>query len=156
AWRRSVDFYDEGILIWLEVDTLIREKTNGQRSLDDFCHRFHGGASGPACVKPYTLDDIVADLNAVAPHDWKALLTRRVTATAEQAPLEGLQRSGWRLVYKEKPTDYQEEWESREKKVDLTASIGMLLGEDGAVTDVIPGKAAERAGIGPGMKMVAV
>jgi predicted metalloprotease with PDZ domain len=156
AWRRGVDFYDEGILIWLEVDTLIREKTKGERSLDDFCRRFHGGSSGPPWVKPYALDDIVADLNAVTPHDWKALLTRRTTATGEQAPVNGVARSGWRLGFGDKASAYLKAHEAASKRIDLTASIGILLGDDGVVTDVIPGKAAHQAGVGPGMKLVAV
>jgi len=156
AWRRGVDFYDEGILIWLEVDTLIREKTKGQKSLDDFCRRFYGGASGPPWVKPYTLDDIAADLNAVTPHDWKALLTRRVTATADQAPLKGVRRSGWRLAFGDKANDYLKAHEFGSRKIDVTASIGILLGDDGVITDVVPGKAAHQAGVGPGMKLVAV
>src|SRR5262249_4190522 len=86
AWRRSVDFYDEGTLLWLEVDTLIREKTGGGKSLDDFCRRFCGGANGTGGVRPYTFEDVVADLNAVAAHDWKALLTERLTATTRKAP----------------------------------------------------------------------
>jgi predicted metalloprotease with PDZ domain len=156
AWRRSVDFYDEGILIWLEVDTLIRQQTKGERSLDDFCRRFLGGENGPPTVKPYTFEDVVAALNAVAPYDWKELLTRRVTATADQAPLDGLRRSGWRLSYTDKEPEYLRGHETTTKKYDFTASIGLLLGEDGAVADIIPGKAADKARIAPGMKLVAV
>src|SRR5207249_8733378 len=89
AWRRSADYYDEGTLIWLEVDTTIRRLTQGERSLDDFCRGFHGGAGGVVTVKPYTFEDVVAGLNAVAPHDWKGLLTRHLTETAERAPLAG-------------------------------------------------------------------
>ncbi len=76
ALRRSVDYYDEGTLIWLEVDTKIRQLTKGKRSLDDFCRHFFGGPSGTVEVKPYNFDDLVAALNAVAPYDWKSLLSR--------------------------------------------------------------------------------
>ena len=96
AWRRSVDYYDEGTLIWLEVDTKIRQLTNGRRSLDDFCKHFHGGTDGKVECKPYDLEEIVSDLNAVVPYDWKTLLTQRVTETAEKAPLNGFQQGGWR------------------------------------------------------------
>jgi predicted metalloprotease with PDZ domain len=78
AWRRSVDFYDEGTLVWLEADVTIRRLTGGARSLDDFCKRFHGGGTGLAEVKTYGFSDVVADLNAVAPFDWSAFLTERV------------------------------------------------------------------------------
>jgi predicted metalloprotease with PDZ domain len=142
--------------LWLEVDTLIRQETKGERSLDDFCRRFHGGTSGPACVKPYTFDDIVSDLNAVAPYDWKALLRRRVGTPAEGAPLEGLHRGGWKLTYSDKPSEFYGMQEEANKGVDLAADLGLRLGSDGAVTDVIPEKAADKAGLAPGMKLVAV
>ena len=37
SWRRTVDYYDEDVLNWLWVDTVIREQTHGQKSMDDFC-----------------------------------------------------------------------------------------------------------------------
>jgi predicted metalloprotease with PDZ domain len=156
SWRRSVDFYDEGILLWLDVDTLIRQKSGGKRSLDDFCRRFFGGEGGAPSLKPYTLDELAADLNAVVPHDWKALLLKRVTATSGAAPLDGIERGGWRLDYAAKRSDLQQAREGDDKVIDLTASVGLLLKEDATVSDVIPGKAAHRAGVGPGMKLIAV
>ena len=116
------------ILLWLEVDTLIREKTKGQRSLDDFCRRFYGGKDGAPSLKPFTLDDLAADLNAIAPHDWKGMLTKRVTATAGAAPLEGIRRGGWKLAYAAKPSDLHTTRESEDKIIDLTASVGMRGG----------------------------
>ena len=71
SWRRDVDFYDEGELLWLDVDTTIRQLTHGQKSLDDFTHVFHGAPGGPPQVKPYEFDDVAAALNQVAPNDWK-------------------------------------------------------------------------------------
>jgi predicted metalloprotease with PDZ domain len=156
AWRRSADYYDEGTLIWLEVDTTIRKLTGGQRSLDDFCRRFHGGTGGVVTVKPYTFEDVVADLNAVAPHDWKGLLTRRVTETAEQAPLAGLHQGGWRIAFAEKPTPFEKAAQGLHKQIDLSASVGLRLRQDGSINDVVPGKPAYRAGLGPGMKVLAV
>jgi predicted metalloprotease with PDZ domain len=156
AWRRSADYYDEGVLIWLEVDTRIRQLTQGQRSLDDFCRRFFGGDGGVPEVKPYTFEDIVTGLNAVVPYDWKALLQRRVTATTEQAPLDGIEASGWRLAYGDKPTDLEKAAAGLKKVLDLSSSLGLLLSPEGTVIDVIPGKAADRAGVGPGMKILAV
>jgi predicted metalloprotease with PDZ domain len=161
SWRRSVDFYDEGVLLWLEVDTLIRQQTKGKRSLDDFCRRFYGGESGRVMVKPYTFDDIVTNLNAVAPYDWKELLIRRLTATAEQAPLQGIERGGWRLTYADTPSELQkvyekEPYEKAGQIIDLTSSIGITIKDDGSIIDIIAGKPADEAGIGPGMKLVAV
>jgi predicted metalloprotease with PDZ domain len=156
AWRRSVDFYDEGVLLWLEVDTIIREKTKGKSSLDDFCRRFHGGSNGPATLRPFTFDDLIADLDAVVAHDWRAHWTSRLTATGDQAPLKGIEYAGWKLGFAAKPTDLQMTREEDEKEVDLMASIGLLLSLEGKVIDVVPGLAAHKAGIGPGMKLIAV
>ena len=86
SWSRSADYYDEGVLIWLEVDARIRQLTSGSRSLDGFCRAFFGGESGPPAVKPYTLDDVVAELNALAPYDWKTYFEGRLTSTADRAP----------------------------------------------------------------------
>lgn len=74
AWRRGVDFYREGDLIWLETDVILRQQTQGRRSLNDFCKKFFGGESGPPTVVTYTLDDIVAALSEIAPHDWRQFL----------------------------------------------------------------------------------
>jgi predicted metalloprotease with PDZ domain len=156
AWRRSTDFYDEGILLWLDVDTLIREKTKGAKSLDDFCSLFCGGTAGPAEVKGYTFDDVVADLNKVVAHDWKGLLTTRLTSTDSKAPLKGIERGGWKLGFAAKPSDLQSTQEESGKSIDLTASIGATLSPEGSVTDVIPGSAAYKAGMGPNMKILAV
>jgi predicted metalloprotease with PDZ domain len=156
AWRRSADEYDEGTLIWLEIDTRIRRLTDGRRSLDDFCRRFFGGEGGVVEVKPYTFEDVVAELNAVAPHDWQALLTRRLTQTATEAPTAGLSQGGWRLAFAEKPTAFEKVAQTLRKQIDLSPSIGLRLGKDGEIVDVIPGKAAYKAGLGPRMKVLAI
>ena len=156
AWRRSTDFYDEGTLLWLDVDTLIRKQSGGKKSLDDFCKAFHGGTGGRPETVPYTFDDVVQALNAVTPYDWKGLLTKRVTETASHAPLDGLHRGGWRLTYGEKPTDFASATAGVGKIVDLTASVGLMLNDEGMVVDLIPGTAADKAGLGPGMKIVGV
>src|SRR5262249_13799713 len=59
SWRRSVDFYDEGTLIWLDVDTTILELTKGQRSINDFCRVFFDGHNSGPELKPYNFDDVV-------------------------------------------------------------------------------------------------
>jgi predicted metalloprotease with PDZ domain len=156
SWRRMADYYDEGVLIWLEVDGKIRQITKGERSLDDFCRRFFGGENGAPSLKPYTFDDIVADLNEVAPYDWRSLLDRRLKMTAEQAPLEGFEGSGWKLTFSDKPAELYKLNATSRKSIDHTSSIGLLLGNEGQVLDVIQGKAAERAGVAPGMKLIAV
>lgn len=156
AWRRGVDFYDEGWLIWLEVDTLIRSQTRGTRSLDDFCRRFHGGTSGGPKVNPYTFDDIVATLTEITPYDWRGFFTARLEATTRRAPLGGIERSGWRVVYRETPSDFQQALEQVSRILDLGYSLGLRLRDDGVILDVLPETIAAQAGLGPGMRLVAV
>lgn len=156
AWRRQTDFYDEGHLLWLEADILIRTQTQGKRSLDDFCRAFHGGASGPAEVKLFTQEDVLAALSSVAPHDWRGFWGARVNATTPRAPLAGITSGGWRLIFNDAPNDLIKATEEVFKIVDAAYSIGAWIGVDGAVNDVIPGMPAAKAGIAPGMKIIAV
>ncbi|HEY2787475.1 MAG TPA: hypothetical protein VGJ05_21140 [Fimbriiglobus sp.] len=154
--RRGVDFYDEGALIWLDADTLIREKTNGAKSLDDFCRTFHGGGSGAPEVKPYGVEDVVKGLNDVLPYDWKGFLEVRLKGTSAAAPLDGIKRGGWKVAMKAEPNGLRKATDDENKSLNLTSSIGLLLTADGKVTDVVPGSAADKAGIGPHMKLTAV
>ena len=156
SWRRGVDFYPEGELIWLEADVTIRERTGGKRSLDDFCQRFFGGESGPPRVVPYTFEDVLGALNDVAPFDWRRFFQQRVYSLNPRAPLGGIERGGWRLVYRDTPSDMLKNAEAGKKATDLSFSLGLALKEDGTILDVIPGLPADRAGVGPGMKLVAV
>lgn len=155
-WRRSLDYYPEGELIWLDVDSIIREQTHGKRSLDDFCRRFEGGESGPPKVVPYTFDDVVRTLNEVAPYDWAKLLHERVDATSSHAPLGGIERDGWRLVYNDKPNVFSSALGKLTKGEDFSYSLGFEVGKDGKLDDVIVGSPAHKAGLGPGMTLVAV
>ncbi len=104
--RRGRDFYDEMLLVWLEADTVLRQKSGGARSLDDFCRSFFGGETGAPSVRAYTRDDVVAALHAVAPYDWAAFFAARIDAVSPAAPLEGLTASGWRLAFDDTPNEY--------------------------------------------------
>jgi len=156
SWRRGLDYYPEGDLIWLEVDSIIRQQTHGQRSLDDFCRRFEGGQSGPPMVVPYTFDDVVHALNDVTPYDWGKLLRERVGSTSTHAPLGGIEREGWKLVYNDEPNLFDKALEKLVKSADLSYSLGFTVDKDGKMDDVIVGSPAYQSGIGPGMTLIAV
>jgi predicted metalloprotease with PDZ domain len=154
--RRGVDFYAEGDLIWLEADTLIRQQTQGKKSLDDFCKKFYGGEnSGPAIV-PYTYDDVVRTLNDVTPYDWKSFFQKRVYEITEHAPLGGIENGGWRLAWTNEVPPLLKVHEDLHKSTDLAYSLGFSLGSEGEIGDVLPGSPADRAGIIQGTKLVAV
>jgi predicted metalloprotease with PDZ domain len=156
SWRRGLDYYPEGELIWLEVDAIIRQQTHGARSLDDFCRRFHGGESGPPKVVPYAFDDVVRTLNDVAPYDWAKLLRERVAATSTHAPLGGVERGGWKLVYNDKPNLFIHAGEKLSKSANFSYSLGFSATGDGKLGDVLVGSPAYQSGLGPGMRLVAV
>lgn len=155
SWRRGVDYYDEDVLNWLSADAIIRRQTQGARSLDDFCHQFNGGENGPPEVKTYTFDDVVNMLNQVAPYDWRRFWTERLTNHGPGAPLDGIEASGWKLVYDDKRSELDKASEMRER-IDAVYSIGLTMNKDGAIIDTIEGMPAAKAGIGPGMKVLAV
>jgi predicted metalloprotease with PDZ domain len=138
---------------------LIRQSTNGKRSLDDFCKSFYGGSKTQPEVKTYTAKDVFTALNEIVPYDWEAFFQKRVYEIAPRAPLNGIQNSGWDLVYKDVRTAFQvdiEEALEDAETVDLSESIGLKLKEDGSIIDVIQGSPAAQSGIGPGMKLIAV
>ena len=156
SWRRSTDFYEEDNLTWLWADVIIRQQTKGAKSLDDFCKLFHGAPGGAPALKTYTFDDIVKALNQVAPYDWANFWTERLTNHGPGAALQGLEESGWKLVYNETPTDYFRSAEHDDGEVRELYTIGLRLRDDGAIIDTVEGMTAAKTGIGPGMRVVAV
>ena len=162
SWRRGVDYYDESTLIWLEADAIIRRETQGKRSLDDFCKKFHGGETTGPKIVPYTFDDVVSAMQETAPYDWRAFFTERLNSHGPGAPLGGLENSGWRLVFNETMNARQHAEEEVRHETDVVFSLGFMVsnpgGEspDSVLVDVIPGSPAAQAGIAPDMKLVAV
>lgn len=155
--RRGADYYDEALLIWLEADVTIRHLSGGRRSLDDFCRFFFGPAKDPPLISSYGFDDIVSALEHTAPYDWRAFLRTRLDATgAKHAPLDGLSEGGWNLVYEPVPGSVQAARDRVNNTVEERFSLGMLLAMDGGVIDVVRDSPAWDAGIGPGMKVLAV
>jgi len=155
--RRGVDFYPEGLLIWLEADTIIRKQTQGRKSLDDFCRIFHGAPISPPQVKPYTFESIAEAMNGIAQYDWKGFFDARLHRTGtDRAPLGGTEAGGYQLAYTARPSEAQRATEQIRQNAGFEFSIGLKLNPDGAVIDIRPETAAARAGIGPGMKVIAV
>ena len=156
-WRRSVDYYPEGELIWLEVDVNIRKLSGGKKSLNDFCARFlgDGGNTGPKLL-PYTFADVVDALNAVQPFDWASFLKERITSKANHAPTGGITAGGYRLSFDDKPNEITRAEESKNHGVNAWYSLGFYTGSDNVVSDVLFNSPAFQAGMGPGMKIVAV
>ncbi|HUA99835.1 MAG TPA: hypothetical protein VMA34_15995 [Terracidiphilus sp.] len=151
-WRRGTDYYEEGDLLWLDVATIIHQVTNGQKSIDDFCHLFHGGPNDGPQVKTYTFDDVVKALNEVAPYDWTGFFHEKLTSLSAEAPVGGIENGGWKVVFNDKPMHLG----GRRGRADDVYSIGLQLGPDGTVSDSIVGGPAFKAGISPGMKVVGV
>ena len=156
SWRRGLDYYPEGELIWLEVDTIIRQQSHGKKSLDDFCHAFHGGESGAPKVVPYTFNDLVQALNSVQPYDWAKLLNERVDSRNPHAPTLGIEQGGWKLTYNHHPNAVLSAVEDVSKAVDDLYSLGLIIKQDGSLIDVNPGSPAYAAGLAPHMKLIAV
>ena len=156
SWQRSEDYYSEGQLIWLDADTLIREKTGGRKSLDDFARGFFGVRDGSYVTDTYSFEDVVAGLNAVVPYDWATFLRTRLDGHGPGAPLDGLTRGGYRLVYTDTPTGRFKDAEKLRKITDLSYSIGVILDKDGKLTDVHWDGPAFKAGLITGAMIVSV
>jgi predicted metalloprotease with PDZ domain len=144
------------MLNWMWADVIIRQQSKGKKTLDDFCKLFHGAPSTGPMVKPYTFDDVVNVLNQTAPYDWRGFWTERLTSHGPGAPFAGLEGSGWKVVYDETPSDLENSGKNVYHFLDAVYSIGLNLRDDGGITDTIEGMPAATAGIGPGMKLVAV
>ncbi len=163
-WRnfqRSEDYYSEGELIWLDADTLIREKTNNAKSLDNFAHDFFGVDDGQWGEVTYNFDDVVKALNNVYPYDWATFLRTRLDRTGEGkpagAPLDGLARGGYKLVYSETPSDLVKAGEAARHMTSLTYSLGLsVLAKDGTISDVLWDGPAFKAGLAPGATVIAI
>ena len=161
SMERSEDYYTEGALVWLEADQIIRAGTHGQKGLDDFARGFFGVKDG--AIKdgdwgdlPYRFEDVVAGLNAVYPHDWASFLRTHIDGVGQPAPLRGIEMGGYHLVWKDTPNPYTKARTAARKVLDLTHSLGVMVGSDGKVRGCQWGSAAFNAGIVTGAKIIAV
>lgn len=161
TWQRDEDYYSEGQLIWLDVDTLIREKTNGRKSLDDFARAFYGVEDGDFSATPYTFEDVVAALNGVVENDWATFLRTRLDGHGAGpfgmgGPLDGLERGGYRLVYRDAPSDWQKTLYGEYKRNDFVYSLGFTTNEANKIGGLLWNSPAFTAGLASGMEIVAV
>ncbi len=162
-WRRQTDFYREGQLLWLAVDMKIRTLSHGQRSIDDFARQFFGVDDGSFITRTYTFDDLIDGLRAIQPYDWRSFFDNWLNGVGQQVPLlSGIDASGWHLVYSDQPSRYQNAVENvgpgelSRKGVDAMFSVGLFLNHQGRVEDVLWNGPAFKAGLAPGMMLVAI
>ncbi len=153
SYQLSEDYYRAGQMIWLEADALIRSRSGGKKSLDDFARAFFGVNDGQ-WQRPdhYTFDDVVAALDGVLAHDWATFLRDRVEGRVP--PTGGIEAAGWTLVYKDTPSALARD--SGRGDGDYMYSLGLGLGKDGKVQQVVWDSPAFDSGLGPSMTVVAV
>ncbi len=156
SWQRSTDYYNEGLLIWMEVDSILRQQSKGKKSIDDFALAFFGINDGDWGEVTYTFDDLVTTLGNIQPYDWATLLKTRLDETGAPAPLAGFAANGYRLVYSDVPTTYFKAVEKGRKRTDLSYSIGLVMGKDGEISSVVWDSPAFKAGLNVGDSITAV
>jgi predicted metalloprotease with PDZ domain len=156
SWQRSEDYYSEGALVWLDVDTRLRELSGDTKSLDDFAQGFFGGNDGIWVTQTYAFDDVVAALDAIAPFDWGKFFASKLDGKQDGAPLEGLERGGYRLAYRSQPGDYWTSMEAVSGITNLSFSLGLTVSSAGRVEEVLWESPAFRAGLTAGCELVAV
>ncbi|MEQ8311960.1 MAG: peptidase M61 [Sphingopyxis sp.] len=156
SWSRTEDYYNEGSLMWLEADMLIRSATRHRKSLDDFAKAFFGGREGDWGQATYDFGDVVAALNAVHPYDWERFLRDRMQTAGRGAPVAGIERAGYRLVWRDTPNSYDRDRMAQSKNLELTHSLGLTLNKDGVASNILWDGLAFRADIVNGTKIVAV
>lgn len=156
SWQRAEDYYNEGLLIWLDADSLIRKLSNGARSMDDFARAFFGMNDRDWGELTYNFDDIVHTLNQVQPNDWAGFLHERLDHVSDHAPLDGFTRGGYRLVYTDTPSEWFKAAEKARKITVLSYSGGLILGKDGEIVEVAWDSPAFNAGLTVGTHIIAV
>jgi predicted metalloprotease with PDZ domain len=156
SWQRSEDYYNEGLLIWMEVDSILRQQSRGKKSMDDFARAFFGINDGDWGQVTYTLDDVVATLNGIVRYDWQAFLSKRITETGAPAPIAGFAANGYRLAYADKPSAYFKANEKNRNFTDLSYSVGLVIGKAAEISAVTWNGPAFKAGLTVGRTITAV
>ena len=147
SWQRSEDYYNEGLLVWLEVDSILRDRSRGRRSMDDFARAFFGGRDGDWGVVTYDRADVIATLQRLQPYDWAAFFAERLDRPAATAPLNGLAANGYELIYGTEKTDAVAAAEDRYEATDFTYSLGLSVNDGGEVRQVVWNSPAFAAGL---------
>jgi predicted metalloprotease with PDZ domain len=156
-YQRYEDYYAEGAMIWLDVDTLLREQSGGKHSLDDFAKAFFGVNDGSTTITTYTFEDVVKTLNTIQPHDWRGFLRQRLDSSGTPAFLDGVRRGGYELTYSDTPSGYQKARDDVRKRVNLWFGLGVELEKhEGKVESVIWGSPAFKAQLTEGSQILAV
>jgi predicted metalloprotease with PDZ domain len=156
SWQRSEDYYSEGALVWLDVDTRLRELTGESRSLDDFARSFFGADDDRPVTHTYEFEDVVNTLNRIAEFDWRAMFAHLITETRSGAPLAGIERGGYRLVFRAEPNAYTQGSAEITGATDLSFSIGLTTDGTGKISDVLWDGPAFTLGIISGSSILAV
>jgi predicted metalloprotease with PDZ domain len=155
-WQRREDYYSEGVLLWLNVDAIVRRETGGRRGLDDFAHDFFAQRDGSSAIATYTVEDVYAALNRLAPFDWAGWFGQRLSAHDDRGLLDGLTADGWRLVFTPTPTALFTQLEAEDGAHNLTYSIGITVTAAGVLKSVAWNGPAFRAGLAPGARLLTV
>jgi predicted metalloprotease with PDZ domain len=156
SWQRSEDYYNEGLMIWLEADAIIAKATRGKKGLDDFAKAFFGIKPGDWGQVVYNRGDVIRTLNDIAPYDWAGFFQKYVDQPTRETPKGGFILGGYNLVYGEEPNSITKASEGANKMVDQSFGIGAIVKNDGEVTGVIWDSAAFKAGLTVGAKILAV
>ena len=154
SYQSSEDYYAAGAMIWLDVDGKLRELSANKRSIDDFGKAFFGMDNGRWDVNTYTFADVVKTLDDIQPYDWSTYLRERLDG--HSSLLGGIASHGWKLVYTDKPSPAVKAVESSRGFTDLTYSLGLSINKTGDIGDVLWDGPAFKAGVSPGMQVVAV
>lgn len=156
SWQRAEDYYNEGMLLWLEADQIIRRESGGKKSLGNFAKIFFGGKNGDWGVVTYDLPQVIATLNQVQPYDWTSFIQKRVYETSDEAPKNGLVLGGYRLTYSDSMSSFLRNRDRDYKQLDLSYSLGLVISSKGTVTKVIWNSPAFKAGLREGLTIAAV
>lgn len=154
--RRGQDYYAEGAMIWLEFDCMIRNATDGQKSLDDFCAAFFSNGDADAHAVPFDREEIVATLSSLADGPWDSLITVRVDQTHDSLDSDVLNQIGYELGFTDSLPKAVKDRQSKYKYNEFYESLGLTIKKGGKISEIVPGSIADSAGLFPGSEILGV